>query len=144
MQNNAFQFMICKLKIGNKLYTRKSTKNNEYNRMSDSFVYIISHHYFPDDFFYSSYQDLHKIYQTDKEAFQKIYSMYSDEDTYHFKVIKYKMNKIDRDEQINEVLYDSYKHVINESLQVIKREKEEKEEYPQVRRLYYLDNEKED
>ena len=110
---------------------------NDYNMFSDRFVYIISHHYYCDDYNYPSYHDLHRIYQTDKEAFQKIYNTYSDEDEYHFKVVKYRMNQIDEDDQFSEVLYDSYKHIINENLQVTKREILKKEEYPQVRRLYY-------
>jgi len=134
---NAFKFInnrnINKLTI----YNNHNDNDNDYNLFSDKFVYIISHHYYCDDYNFPSYHDLHRIYQTDKEAFQKICDMYSDEDEYHFKVVKYRMNKINEDHQISEVLYDSYKHIINENLEVIKREIMKKEEYPQVRRLYY-------
>ena len=134
---NAFkftQYVKHKNRNMNKLTVYDS---DNYDLFSERFVYIISHHYYCDDYNYPSYHDLHRIYQTDKEAFQKIHDMYRDDDEYHFKVVKYRMNRIDEDDQFSEVLYDSYKHIINESLEVIKREIMKKEEYPQVRRLYY-------
>ena len=151
---NRINYVNHKLESVHKLYSENNINiyNNEYNIMSDSFVYIIIHHYYCDDPFYEPYDDLHRIYKTDKEAFRKIRNIYANVCDYHFKVIKYKINNIPEyepisevydshkdviDHQISEVLYDSYKHIINEQLEVIKREIEQKEEYLQVRRLYH-------
>jgi hypothetical protein len=116
--------------------------------MSNNFVYIISHHYFSDDWNYPPYCDLYKIYKTEKEAFEKLYyfNNYTNhenytnyENEYHFKVVKYRINTInENDDTLDEdskILYDSYKHIINENLEIIEREVVEKETHPQVRRL---------
>jgi len=128
-----------KVKMSNKLYNQNILNDNN-NIIPDDFVYIISHHYECDDYFYESYCDLHRIYKTDKEAFLKIYNNKFD-DKYnknlHFKVIKYKINKIDETEQFSEVLYDSYKHIINKNLKVINRRKEKIADFAQSERLYY-------
>jgi len=47
-----------KFRMSNKLYNQNILNN-------DNFVYIISHHYLCDDYFYPSYCDLHRIYKTD-------------------------------------------------------------------------------
>jgi hypothetical protein len=142
---NAFKFtnyVNYKLKIGNELHIENKPNiyndNNKHNIMTDNFIYIISHHYNCDDYFYQPYCDLYRVYQTDNEAFQEIYNIYNNkyDDNYHFKVVKYRINKINEDEQLSEVLYDSYKHIINEKLEVINREIEKKEEFLQVSRLY--------
>jgi hypothetical protein len=135
-------YLHHKVKMSNKLYIQNilNDNNDNNNIIPDDFVYIISHHYECDDYFYQSYCDLHRIYKTDKEAFLKIYNNKFD-DKYnkdlHFKVIKYKINKINETEQFSEVLYDSYKHIINKNLKVINRRKEKIEDFSQTWRLYY-------
>ena len=131
-------FLHYKLKISYKLYNQ-NILNNDNNIFTDNFVYIISHHYTCEDYFYQSYCDLHRIYKTEKEALLKIYNIkFNDEydKNYHFKVVKYKINKINENEQFSEVLYDSYKHKINKNLEVINRLKEKKEDFAQTFRLY--------
>jgi hypothetical protein len=147
--SNAFKNtfnLYNKLKSSNKLFNNNILNNdilnNDNNIITDNFLYIISHHYECDDYFYQSYCDLHRIYKSDKEAFLNIYN-YKFDDKYknlHFKVVKYKINKINENEQFSEVLYDSYKHIINKNLTVINRRKEKKEDFAQTYRLYYWDN----
>jgi hypothetical protein len=124
------------LKNSNKLFNHNILNND--NIITHDFVYIISHHYECDDYFYQSYCDLHRIYKTEKESFLKIYNNKFDKDykDLHFKVVKYKINKINETEQFSEVLYDSYKHIINKNLQVINRKKEKHEDFAQTWRLY--------
>jgi hypothetical protein len=123
------------MKFSNKLFDHN---NNDNNIITNDFVYIISHHYECDDYFYPSYCDLHRIYKTEKEAFLKIYNNKFDKDykNLHFKVVKYKFNKINETEQCSEVLYDSYKHIINKSLKLVHRKKEKVEDFAQTWRLY--------
>ena len=89
-------YLHHKLKMGRKLYNQ-NILNDDNNTITDNFVYIISHHYTCEDYFYQSYCDLHRIYKTDKEAFLKIYNNKFDNKynkDLHFKVVKYKINKI--------------------------------------------------
>ena len=140
--SNAFKntyYLHNKVKLSNKIYNQ-NILNNDNNMFTDDFVYIISHHYTCEDYYYQSYCDLHRIYKTDKEAFLKIYNNKFDDKynkSLHFKVIKYKINKVNEDKQFSEVLYDSYKHIINKNLKVINRRKKKKENYAQTNRLYY-------
>jgi hypothetical protein len=124
-------------KSSNKLFNN-NILNNDNHIITDDFVYIITHHYECDDWFYQSYCDLHRIYKTEKEAFLKIYNnkVCKDYKDLHFKVVKYKINKINETEQFSEVLYDSYKHIINKNLQLINRKKEKQEDFRQTWRLY--------
>jgi hypothetical protein len=116
----------------------KKIKNNKINNnMTDKFVYIINHHYYCDDYYYPPYCDLYRIYQTDKEAYQTIYDWFKidNEEVHHFKVMKYRINKKNEPSPFSEVLYDSYKHIINENLEIIERENEKEENHPQIRRI---------
>ena len=136
-----FTFVSHSFKSTLNLYNKFKTSNKLFNNniITDDFVYIISHHYECDDYYYQSYCDLYRIYKTEKEAFLKIYNnkFHDKNNKYlHFKVIKYKINKINETEQFSEVLYDSYKHIINKNLQIIKRKIEKQEDFRQSWRLY--------
>ena len=137
-KENIMNLLINK-ETDNRLNNELKITNNNNDIITNNYLYIISHHYQCDDYFYQPYCDLYRIYKTYKEAFQEIYNMYDNElyKDYHFKVVKYRINKINEDQQISYILYDSYKHLINEKLEVINKEIEQEEDFLQVRRLYH-------
>ena len=57
--------------LNNKLISSTTLFNQ--NNIND-FIYIISHHYECDDYFYASYCDLHRVYKTEKEAFLHLFT----------------------------------------------------------------------
>lgn len=122
--------------------------NNKYidiiwniERTMSNFVYCITHLYYPDDYCYPKYIDLHRIYLTQNEALRQICNMYTNIDTanLHFQVIQYQLNQIDENNQDVQtkkfIIYDSYFHYVDDNLQILTRNEPIIERYPQVRRL---------
>jgi len=133
-------YLLSLLKFGcsfKHIIPNKYLHNNK-NIINDNFLYIITHIYECDDYFYQNYCDVYRIYKNKIEALQQIYNINNNEELkeYHFKIIKYRINTINEMNKYTEIIYDSNKHIITEKLEINVKDIEKEEDFIQARRLY--------